>query len=54
VYFVIDSAQLRVGEGEREKEDTTSLLRKQKESLNHQLEMVKKCYRIKKQAIFSI
>ncbi|XP_046451625.1 structural maintenance of chromosomes protein 4-like [Daphnia pulex] len=35
-------AQLRVGEGERGKDDTAGLLRKQKESLNHQLEMSKK------------
>jgi hypothetical protein len=41
IYYFIDSAQLRVGEGvERGNEDTAGLLRKQKDSFDHQLEMV--------------
>ena len=33
-------ARLRVMEGERGKDDASNILRKQNESLNHQLEMV--------------
>lgn len=39
-YKFFNIAQLRVVEGDLGKSDTAGLLRKQKESLSHQLEMV--------------